>query len=167
MNTLKAIFNSKHITTIILLCGLFFRAFNIDALSPIVDETGHLWESINYSMYSPLDRILSGKYLGYLFYKPIYLISWDPLYTARLFTALISIVTAYYTYKIALLLYSHYAGVIAMACYLISPFTYFHDRQAIFDPLASAFFAASLYYFIVGFQKRSGILISGFIFFLD
>jgi len=164
MNTLKTIADSRHTPFLILLCGLLFRAFNIDALSPIVDETGHLWESVNYSMYAPLDRLISGKYLGYLFYKPIYLSSWDPLYVARLFTALISIVAAWYVYLITRLLCSHYAGIVAMISYLASPFTYFHDRQAIFDPLASAFFAASLYYFLAGQRKRPAIIVAGALF---
>lgn len=151
---------------IILLCGLFFRAFNIDSLAPSVDETGHLWESVNYSMYSPYDRLLSGKYLGYLFYKPIYLSAWDPLYVARIFTSLVGMVAAFYIYLITRQLYSHFAGLVAIVCYLISPFTYFHDRQAIFDPLATAFFAASIYYFLSGQQRHRNIFTAGFLLFL-
>ncbi|NDD64351.1 MAG: hypothetical protein EBZ36_10280 [Acidobacteria bacterium] len=150
----------------ILLGGLIFRAANLDALAPIVDETGHLWESVYYSMNSPFDRLLSGKYLGYLFYKPIYLLAWNPLYGARLFTVFVSLITAFYIYRIAERLVSPYAGIAAMFCYLVSPFAYFHDRQAIFDPLVSTFFAASLYYFLCGLQRHVNLVLAGLLFML-
>ena len=166
MNTLKTIAANRHTIFVILLCGLLFRAFNIDALAAIVDETGHLLESVNYSMYAPLDRLLSGKYLGFLLYKPIYLLFWNPLYVARLFTSLASVVAAYYVYLITRQLCSHNAGLAATVCYLVSPFTYFHDRQAIFDPIATVFFAVSLYCFLLGLRKDYCLIAAGLLFIL-
>lgn len=156
--------DASQLIGIIVVISFLMRAINIDALVPMVDEAGHLWESINYSMYHPLDRLISGKYLGYLFFKPIFLLTRDPLYGARMLVALFSSFTIYFIYLSGRSLGSNISGLVAALLYAISPFSYFHDRQAIFDPMAATFYAASLYFLLIGLKEKRYLLASGLVF---
>lgn len=156
--------NVIHVNYVLILVAIFgfsLRIVNLDFFPPMVDETGALWESINYSAYSPFNRILMGKYFGFLLYKPIILGANNPLYFARVLTIVFSLVTIYFIYLISKELQNKLAGLVASALYAISPFAIFHDRQAIFDPIATTLFCISIYLFVIGVNKRKLLFLSG------
>ncbi len=128
----------------------------------MVDETGALWESVSYNMYLLFDRLVGGKYLGYLFYKPIFLGAHNPFYFARVLTALFSTLTVLFIYKIGRILDERVVGVIAALLYAISPYALFHDRQAIFDSIVTTFLSISLYMFVRGYYDKKWWFWSGF-----
>jgi hypothetical protein len=120
----------------ILLVSALFRLRNLDTLPPFIDETASLNVTVDPGSFPELTRVILGKFLGFLLFKVIYYVCYDPLYCARLIMALTGIASAAVIAAIALKLGGRIASSVSCAVVGFSPLLVFHDRIALFDQLA-------------------------------
>jgi hypothetical protein len=120
----------------IILVSALFRLRNLDTLPPFIDETASLNVTVDPGSFPELSRALHGKFLGFLLFKAIYYLCYNPLYCARLAMALTGIASAAVMATIAFKLGGRIASAVSCAVVGFSPFLVFHDRIALFDQLA-------------------------------
>jgi len=142
-----------------------FRLAQLDGLPPFIDETSALVLTLDYQNWDVWSRLLHGKLLGYLWFKPIFLLAWDPLYAARLFSALTGVLSVLLLHRLLLALVSRTAALLGAAFFAFMPLVVFHDRLALFDGFVMAgLTAALLLYLHAGKDRPLTLLAAGFLF---
>ncbi len=151
---------------LILAVACAFRLAQLDGLAPFIDESADLALSVDYQSWDVWSRLLHGKLLGYLWFKPIFLLAWDPLYAARLFSALTGIVSATLVYRLLLTQVSRKAALAGTAFLAFMPLVVFHDRLALFDGFVVASLTAGLLLYLRSRDDQSllALLAAGFLF---
>ena len=153
------------ILALILALASAFRLTQLDGLAPFIDESAALALSLDYQSWDVWSRLLHGKLLGYLWFKPILLLAWDPLYAARLLAALTGVMSVGLTYWLLLTLVSRKAALAGTAFLAFTPLVVFHDRLALFDAFMLASVAAALLLYLRSETDRPLLLIAaGFLF---
>ncbi|RPJ55239.1 MAG: phospholipid carrier-dependent glycosyltransferase [Acidobacteria bacterium] len=142
-----------------------FRLAQLDGLAPFIDETAALVLTLDYQNWDVWSRLLHGKLLGYLWFKPVFLLAWDPLYAARLFSALTGVLSVLLLHRLLLPLVSRAAALLGAAFFAFMPLVVFHDRLALFDGFVVAgLTAALLFYLHRGNDRPLTLLATGFLF---
>jgi 4-amino-4-deoxy-L-arabinose transferase-like glycosyltransferase len=150
---------------LILAFAFAFRFAQLDGLAPFIDESADVVLSLDYQSWDVWSRLLHGKLLGYLWFKPILLLAWDPLYAARLFAALAGMASVALTYGLLLTLASRRAALVGAAFLAFLPIVVFHDRLALFDGLMVAAVTAGVLLYVRGGTDRPlTLLTAGFLF---
>jgi len=150
---------------LVLVSASAFRLAELDGLPPFIDESADLVLSLDYQNWDVWSRLLHGKLLGYLWFKPILLLAWDPLYAARLFSALTGVVSAAVTYWLLLTLVSRKAALAGTAFLAFMPLLVFHDRLALFDGfMVAGLTVALLLYLRWGTDHPLALIAAGFLF---
>ncbi len=153
------------VLALILALASAFRLTQLDGLAPFIDETAALVLSLDYQSWDVWSRLLHGKLLGYLWFKTILLLAWDPLYAARLVVALTGVISVALTYWLLLTLVSRKAALAGTAFIAFAPLVVFHDRLALFDGFMIAGVTAALLFYLRSETDRPLTLIAaGFLF---
>ncbi|MFB3904088.1 MAG: ArnT family glycosyltransferase [Acidobacteriota bacterium] len=156
---------SASLLTLILAMAAAFRLTDLDGLAPFIDESADLVLTLDYQSWSVWDRLLHGKLLGYLWFKPILLLAWDPLYAARLFSAFIGLISVILTYRLLSALTGTKAALAGTAFFAFMPLGVFHDRLALFDGvMVACVTAAVFFYFCHTDDQPLALLLTGFLF---
>lgn len=129
--------------------GLTVRWLNIMGLPPFADEVQHTLGGLA-AQTGKLDsdglfnlifvsRVLQSWILGLLYFL---IGNENLLLWGRLFSGLCGLLTILSCYKIGALLYSTRAGLLAAALWAIVPYTLWHDRMLLVEPLLCSFTGA-------------------------
>ena len=137
---------------IILVSGVF-RLRNLDTLPPFIDETVTLNAIIDPGSFPELWRVVMGDFLGFLLFKPIYYLCYDPLYCARLVMALTGIASTAVMAAIALKLGGRIAATVCCAVVGFSPLLVFHDRIALWEQLAFLLTCVAILLNVIAFKS--------------
>ena len=150
---------------LILALASAFRLAQLDGLPPFIDETADLVLGLDYQSWDVWSRLLHGKLLGYLWFKPLLLLAWDPLYAARLLSALTGVISVALTYSLLLTFASRKAALAGAGFLAFVPLAVFHDRLALFDGfMVACVTAALLLYVRSGTDRPLMLLGAGFLF---
>ncbi|MCI0709031.1 MAG: glycosyltransferase family 39 protein [Chloroflexi bacterium] len=128
----------------------FLRVHDIDKNMPyFIDELNHINRArIIYSFSDLHVSTTPGKFLLYyylgLFDLPLHLPGW----IARTAVVVVSLIGAASTYALAKDLFSHRAGVMALAFLSAFPFMIFHERLVLSDPLTASLSVLVVWYSI-------------------
>jgi len=149
---------------LILTAAAAFRLAELDGLPPFIDETAGLVLSVDYQSWDVWSRLLHGKLLGYLWFKPIFLLAWDPLYAGRLFSALAGVLSVVLTYGLLLGQFTRKAALAGTAFIALMPLLVFHDRLALFDGFLVAGLAGALLLYLRPTEDHPlTLLLAGFL----
>jgi len=139
-----------------------FRLSQLDGLAPFIDEAADLLLSVDYQNWDVGSRLLHGKLLGYLWFKPVYLVAWDPLYAARLVCALTGVLVVWVVYRLLRTQVEYPAALAGTALMALLPITIFHDRMALFEGFVTlGIVAAVLLYLESGRERPLMLFLAG------
>src|SRR5262245_51624977 len=135
--------------------ALWVRLAALYSLPVFVDEANHLlWAqrfSVGNTVYPPFmdGKLLMGVLVA--LFRPL---GPGPLWVARAAVGLISVVNVAACVRGGVLLGSRRAGLLAGLLYALMPYTVFHERQLLADPLMSTFGMMALVFTLQ--QQRPG-----------
>lgn len=122
---------------VLLLVFLGTRAYRLADLPPHIDEVFHVFRARDVWNLNPLYFIWTTKLLNIWLIALFYPFA-NAYWVARIVSVFAGLLTVASVYKLGDLLHSHAAGSLAGYLYLILPLTFWHDRIAISDPVATA-----------------------------
>lgn len=162
----------KPIFAVIFLSGLYVltRLYNLNGLPVFADEAIYIrWAQlmVNQPGEFTFFPLYDGKTPLHMWtltqFLPLFPL--DPLYSARLMSVIFGSITA-----VAIALITRSIGgsrtaiITSIALYIALPFTLFHDRMGLIDPMLTTWLALSFYFLLLFRQKKhpAFALIAGF-----
>jgi len=137
----------------VLITGLVLRVTNLRLLPPFLDETGVLNAALNYDIHPVMERLFLGKYLGYLFQRPVLEFANDPIWAGRALSGIFGWLGAILATYIVRRLAGSRAALVSAVLLALGPQLVFHDRLALPESLAVFFVAAGCLAWLVGRQR--------------
>src|SRR5574341_2337798 len=129
--------NSRHWLIALLLISFAFRAHALLQLPGFVDEGNHLLWAVEVWQGHVVFPFSTAKALE-IFYLAALMPIRSPLWVGRMGSVLMSVVTASGLWALAHQWKNDRAGLWAAAFYAFMPWTFFHERTAVADPLVAA-----------------------------
>ncbi len=129
--------NQKWIFLVLLLASFALRLHALVQLPGFVDEGNHLLWAVEVWQGRVVFPFSTAKALE-IFYLAALLPFRNPLWVGRLGSVLASLVTLSGLWALARQWPNRQAGILAAAFYALMPWTFFHERTAVADPLVTA-----------------------------
>jgi 4-amino-4-deoxy-L-arabinose transferase-like glycosyltransferase len=136
----RAVWQSPALEFVVLLAGFWLRLQQLGALPIYWDEAFHI-----YYARAPLIQHLYfsvfpfARWLNVILIAALQPLGLESLWIARLLSVILSLLTAASAYWVGRWLGSRTTGRLALVLYLVLPFAFFYDRQAMSDPIMAAF----------------------------
>ncbi len=131
---------ARPMSLLILLLALWLRLVNLYAAPVFVDEGTHLnWARQFAAGETDYPILMDGRLLAVAAFALFDPFGPEPLWLTRAATALWSLINVAVCLALARALAGPWAGNIAGLLYAVLPYALFHERQALADPLSTAF----------------------------
>lgn len=129
---------------ILFITGAWLRFHDLDEIELFVDEGGHLLIPVDDDVRRVINPLAEGKPGMLWFFRPAHMFARDPLIAGRVMIGVCGLLSSAAIGATLLLLFGRTAAVIGSALWLLLPFTVFHERLALFDPLIATLIASGI-----------------------
>ncbi len=141
-------------TWFVLITGLVLRVTNLQLMPPFLDETGVLTAALNYDIHPVMERLFLGKYLGYIFLRPVLEFTNDPIWAGRALAGIFGWLGALLATYLVRWLAGSRAALVTTVLLALGPQLVFHDRLALPESTAVFFVAGGCVAWLVGRQRQ-------------
>lgn len=138
------------------LTGAWLRFHALDTLELFVDEGGHLLVPVDEDIRRVIDPIAEGKPAMLWFFRPASAFNFDPLIVGRAMVGICGLITAGSIGATLFLMFGPAAAFMGSALWVLLPFTVFHERLVLFDPIIAMWFAVGIAAIAYGSQPKIG-----------